>query len=646
MNKKGGNFFEEHAEKIVLVLVGLVCMWLLATRVLFSPNNVEYQGLKFSCGKIDDQIAKQTDIFRGDLEAAPKPSEEVYESRIDEYKVLLDSSITDVGSKVSWPIPVVFTGDIVKRFYAIPAIPEVNDISIEHIRAAVHMPIEAIDEENPYSSCDTDINDLDFVTVSANIDVAQLYNNFFENFASEQVKEDWRDPCLAVPVFAAVELQRQQKLEDGSWSDWQIVPRTKIDLHKLMFETIENAAELPIGGIGIRLIEYGGLSVQMDVLQPGTYAIASPDEQWLPPELHKEYIERQKKAADRQRKIKMAEDKEERDRVRRERRTERTSNKKTPAGTESGGGYGGGGAKTLVTGGEGATVQREVKERKTRLEILKEAEPITFDDIYDEFDAVLLDENKTIGSLSELVFWSHDDTVALGETYRYRTRVGIFNPTAGTDQFKDEYKSRRNEVVLWSDYSQVSEVVEIPSMLYFYAESITESARTVTVKVYKYNLGYWYTEDFTVRAGELIGKVVERENAERKTEDEVVPPTGSFELPAKVDYSTNAVMVDVVAVKDWGGLRSYSARPHWEMLYTFDALNINRMPISSKYWSAQQRAKHAQLKKLAKQEKKPYLDKSSSKTMRRDTYKPTRNPGTPSTPRGVNPEMQEYRELE
>ena len=641
MNKKGGNFFEEHAEKIVLAIVGLVCLWLLATRVLFSPNSVEYEGKKFSCGRIDEYIARQTDVFRGDLEAAPKTATEVYTSRIDEYKALFDSSVTDLKSTAYWPVPVVFTGDIIRRFYGIPEIPEVNDIAVEHIRAAVYMPTATIGEENPYSSADVDINDLDFVTVSANIDTAELYNNFTANFASEQVKEDWRDPCLAVPVFAAVELQRQQKLEDGSWTDWQVVPKTKIDLYKIMFDNIEDAANLPIGGIDVRLDEYSEPFVQMGILQPGIYDIASPAEQWLPPQLRKEYIERQIKVADREKKIKLIVDREEREQLRREKKSERIGTTAAPEKSGTGSSYSPPGG--LVRATETTTSQREVKEKKTMLEKLREADPITFDDIYSDLDAILLDKVKDISTLSKLVFWSHDDTVAPGASYRYRTRVGVFNPIAGTNQFTDEYKDRQKEVVLWSNYSQTSEVVEIPSRLYFYAQSIQETAKTVTVRVFKYNLGYWYVRDFVVRAGELIGKAVERENLEKKTQEEQLQATATttFELPAKVDYSTGAVMVDVIPVKDWGGSRTYSVRPYWEMLYTFDALSISRTPVNPKYWSDQQQSKYNQLQKLEKEERLPYLPRSGSKTGTSDMYKPARNPEMPVAPGTSNQEYPE-----
>ena len=41
MLKKIGSFFEEYVEKIVLVVVGLLCVFLFIFRVLFSPNIIE-----------------------------------------------------------------------------------------------------------------------------------------------------------------------------------------------------------------------------------------------------------------------------------------------------------------------------------------------------------------------------------------------------------------------------------------------------------------------------------------------------------------------------------------------------------------------------------------------------------------------------
>ena len=51
MSKKGSNFFEEHVEKIVLGIVGAVCLWFLITRVVMSPNVVEYENKKLSASQ-------------------------------------------------------------------------------------------------------------------------------------------------------------------------------------------------------------------------------------------------------------------------------------------------------------------------------------------------------------------------------------------------------------------------------------------------------------------------------------------------------------------------------------------------------------------------------------------------------------------
>ena len=68
MIKKIGHFFEEHIEKIILIIVGILCSWLLITRVLLSPNVVEYDGKTYTPITIDAKLyedAKALDTQRG-----------------------------------------------------------------------------------------------------------------------------------------------------------------------------------------------------------------------------------------------------------------------------------------------------------------------------------------------------------------------------------------------------------------------------------------------------------------------------------------------------------------------------------------------------------------------------------------------------
>jgi hypothetical protein len=197
-----------------------------------------------------------------------------------------------------------------------------------------------------------------------------------------------------------------------------------------------------------------------------------------------------------------------------------------------------------------------------------------------------------------LVFWAHDDTVEPKNSYRYRIRIGVFNPTAGTEQFGEQDRIWKKNVVLWSEFSDVTDTVDIPGKLYFFANDIQEAARTVTVDVCKYVLGYWYSERFAVRQGEVIGKV---KNVELKPEDKAKGVT----VPDKIDYGTGAVLVDIVPVNDWTGSGKLTAISYYDMLYSFDGMNIEHMPVKSVYWAKELQATLGQIQKLQKQPKEP-----------------------------------------
>ncbi|MHC4595647.1 MAG: hypothetical protein ACYS19_11985 [Planctomycetota bacterium] len=286
-------FLEEHVEKIILVIVGLVCVWLLITRVLFSPNMVNYDNGKFSPGAIDDYVYEQAELLRQKLNDPPEELEP-YEARFGEFLALVDSAISDIDVNL-WP-PRPYVSSMVATpteraiEYVLPRIPEVNDVAVEHIRAVAYLPTQEITEQFLYDKASNEPNDLDFVTVEAKVDTAELYNRFFESFAGYAVKEQYRDPCLARPIFSAVHLQRQELNGDGSWSDWQDVPRTRIDHNRRLFEIIEDAKDLPPGGLKVRILRFDDWQAQTDLLQPQPYQIGSPKEEWFPPLLHKKFV--------------------------------------------------------------------------------------------------------------------------------------------------------------------------------------------------------------------------------------------------------------------------------------------------------------------------------------------------------------------
>ena len=76
MNKKNrGNLLEQHAEKIVLGVAGIVSLGLLWMFVLSSPNAEEVGGRKRGSGEIDRYIKGQADrldaALKGPVEVVP-----------------------------------------------------------------------------------------------------------------------------------------------------------------------------------------------------------------------------------------------------------------------------------------------------------------------------------------------------------------------------------------------------------------------------------------------------------------------------------------------------------------------------------------------------------------------------------------------
>ena len=236
-----GSFFEEHVEKIILAIVGIISVFLLIWFVILDrPNKVSYDGRNFSPSAIDNYAYEQAQLLRQKLNDPPDRLDP-YKPKADEFLALLDSSINNVDTTL-WPVvPYELGADkAVAGIYNLPRIGEVNDVAVEHIRAVAYVPIGEVTPQNPYDKAGNEPNDIDLVTVEAKFDIEQLYDNFHESFV-EYVEEQYADPCLAKPIFAGVNLQRQQLNSDGTWSDWQNVPRTKIDQFQKLFQKIFKA---------------------------------------------------------------------------------------------------------------------------------------------------------------------------------------------------------------------------------------------------------------------------------------------------------------------------------------------------------------------------------------------------------------------
>jgi hypothetical protein len=658
MIKKQGNFIEAHIEKVALLIGVLGAMYIVYAFVLSNVEKVPFNGQSFSPSQIDIYIAEQSDKLRARLEREPvlKPA------YIPQSKVFLEEMNSVLGKdlNVFWPVPSCVEITVDKK-YRIPVVGEVNDVSVDRITAVAYIPKVAITPENVESEDSYEPNDLDLVTVQGSFDLGSLIDSFQECFAGKGIPEGWRDKDLAKPVFAGVQLQRQRLGENGEWSQWKDIPRLRIDPKRDIYKIIDNVSDLPMGGVMVQIAQLGDQRTQASMLQPDAYKIASAEEQWLPPVLHEKFlaVRREKEAQERR---EAATERETKTAEEREKTITRSTRDERGTGVPGGGGHGtttgqptggvgggasnrgpsggagsrvaSGGASSRVAGGGGGrpmgtepdrsggsrntlkTTSRTERDTRTETATTEQKKlaktTVTEATINEELRKMLL-RGKDISSLHDTItFWAHDDTVEPGASYHYRIRIGVFNPVAGTGQVQEEDAASNDKVILWSDFSEVTDIVDIPERLYFFPINVQEAARSVDVQVCKYVMGYWYSEQFIVKRGDIIGKTAKVEVSEKnKTADTIK----DVKLPETIDYTTGAIVVDVVPMNEWFRDKVLQLRQYFDVLFSFDGTRVDRLPATLMNWPEDLRLKYSELKSLEKKTKEPLRDWNTAGTL-------------------------------
>jgi hypothetical protein len=672
MIRKQSNFIDEHIEKVALVIGGLAAIYVLYAFAMRGPELV-FDNQKFRPGQLDIYIAEQSEKLKERLARDPIPKPPYVPQSVNFMAKI--NSVLDKDLNVLWPMP-SSVETMVDKKYRTPVIGSVNDVSVEHIRAVAYVPKAAITAENIGQQDTYEPNDLDLVTVQGSFDLAPLIDSFQECFAGKDVPEGWRDAGLAKPVFAAVQLQRQRLDDNGEWGQWEDVPRVKITLKKDDYKITDAVKDLPSGGVMVQLAKFSDPQMQVKLLQPEPYKIASAEEDWLPPSLHRKFLaaRREKEAQDRretiatEREAKAAETaarpaREERGATEKPRSpTEQTSRTTMPGRTTGGAGRpgatGGTGGRPGVTGGGGRggmemgggasrnpsrptttkpdrTPERDRRSETTAAEQKKIAKPVVTEaTIYDEMKKMLLGR-KDISKLRETVtFWAHDDTAEPGASYQYRIRLGVFNPVAGTGQVRDEDAANDSKVILWSGFSDVTDVVAIPNRLYFFPVNVQEAARAAEVQVCKYVMGYWHSEQFMVKRGDTIGRVAKVEPSEKDK-------TANVKLPEMIDYATGAIVVDLVAMNDWFGDKTIQSRQYFDVLFSFDGTSVEKLPAKLMYWPEELRLKYSELKALEKKPKEPWRAWTSTGALEGQRAVPGDRIRGPMD-RGGNEQMDDY----
>jgi len=592
MAKKEGNFFELYIEKIVLVLVGIIAAFLLIFFVVLTPSKVKFDGRTFTASNIDNYIREKALIIKDDLQKPPEPKAPPISVK-NEFQEIIAKAVDIDPGLFEGRLPTPTEDDSARPKYNVPQMIEINNVAAELIRTVGYVPLRDVSTEVPYEQNICEPNDIDIVTVQGQIDTTLLYEKFKEVFDGEDVQENWRSEEYATPVFAAVHLQRQELLPDGSWSNFSDVPRAKIETNKELFQIVEDVDKLPVTGkLNVRLLEYRNKTMQLQLVQPEPYVMAIAQEQWMPPVFHYKYKEI------------VAVLKEQAARQVREDRLRSSRSSVSDAGGRSGGRSGGRTGGAGRTTGAATTRPSEGDNQADVASLLNQlknnSQELT--KLYEDFQSGELNEDTDLENAEKpLLFWAFDDTVEPSKSYRYQIRLGVFNPVAGSDKFKDPQHPDKNNCILFSKFIEAPQIVNVQQKTAFFPVRKASNSAKVSVDVYAYKLGHWYRNNFSVSPGEMIGKALE--NPDYNSDDALaMMSTGSERggresgmgsaldslRPEVINYNTGAMYLDYTKVEYWSGSANIYRKPYYEMLYSLDGKNIFNIPIitdGKSHWS-------------------------------------------------------------
>jgi len=642
MTKKRTNLFEQYVDKFVLALAAIVSLGLLWLFVISNPYGVEYGARKLGPASLDAAIEQKAQRLQAKLQEPPTPAPP-YKPKLPQIMAKIQDPLGPVVADLIIPVPGISEKAVVEdRKYRLPTLPALADVDIEAIRTVAYVPIDPLDPALPYDKAPVQFGDIDYVTVQASLDVAAIYRDFQRSFNSPMLR--YPDPELAQPVFATVELQRRKRNEDGSWGPWTRVPPTRNN-HLAEALVLPQDPENRIA-VELKMRQFREFEVMRQILQPAPYDIASPTEAWLVPTLHEKYAT----LVQRERDAKLREERQQQmERLQQDRQMRSgTLNRRTP---------------TRLTGRRPAEDRRNLRNPRTGLQqrgmrggrqdpmMMEEygygretlgvrTGPATrqeekSEDVLADMAELMLQPDEDLSQRTEpLVIWAHDDSIDQPGFYQYRMRLGVFNPIVGKQWVAPDQAELDKQIVLYTPYTEPTEPVEIRARTYFFPTNLVAgTTEAVEVAVARYHLGRWRTNDFTVYPGQPIGHEVELQ-PERPTADnpltgrgrgavdpmmgremldmEGYGPGGTAPLgPEKVDFSTGAVLVDILPSVSWLTAGSaLSRREIYEILYAKNPDNMERFPVSSRAWPASVRGLFDEIKRSEQQGPIQYVSRT------------------------------------
>ncbi len=578
MKTKGITIWEQHAEKIVLSVAGVVCVVLVGRQFIGEPNAVTMPGdVTVAPDEIDGLLGAEAERLLSRLDETapseielPEP-ESAYQSLVKALadgvspQVRLGLAEVGLGPRAEWIGP---SGEIK---FAVPRIRPPYQLVVKTITDALedgvvaeHPVLEALfdDPDEP--------RDINYATVFARFSLADLTSQFAaEGSDEEAIPASWyRDRADNI---VDVVIQRQELL-DGEWSE----PVTLTQIPGRHTFRKELAGKIDAGLRDQILANLDEPAIRLDIIQPKFYP--TRNEEWGTPALEQDLDQEIAEANDggarlrrvladlkkrRERANKKLEDfggsftetpPEEEDVPRPPPRRPGGGGRKGPPGGRGGQDFGPGGSgegKRDKGGGYGtagrnkkavenlkkkiAKLDDEIAEARKRLWDLIGDEEVAPDD-----EALLADEGPALAGADEIWLWGHDLYVEPGKTYRYAASVKIYNPFFGKKRsLVDEQQEMAESFSLESAASEWSEPLRVnpPIRVFIIAAKAAgqgiagmPGSWRVTAEVHRFYDGRQWMETFSVHPGDFVGSVKNKRTADGGESLDIDFRTGLFVL--------------------------------------------------------------------------------------------------------------------
>lgn len=586
MKTKGITIWEQHAEKFVLGLSGLLFVGFTALQFVGQPNAVMVGTVEMTPSNVDGYLQEAAEKLQSKMESSAAPSLPIPKpvTAYENLQVSLASSIcpeTTIDFPQCCIVPqavIIQNGKKEVRFvelnFTAPdriAVTQTTDTLADGV-------VQQVPALEAYLS-DKDVPDITWTTIFVQFDREALMQQVRGELLNEDediksIPSSWYDSPLTI---VDVRFERET-LEDGHWTS--LTTLEQIPARRSLREALEK--EITNVSRNMILSDAQSTNVQEDITQPAFYA--TRNDSWAPVSLREDIkVDDNIPGEDPQlralrRKLRSLLIKEA-NQIRKLDEAGGPLDKDgppggidNPPGGEGGGrgdggrgggrggrgggdaggggkgppgpggtGFGTGGGETGRRNKGGADSDQNRLKRivltkklvKLQKEITRVRKKLPDDIIEDEPVDNGLDE-------SALLVWAHDLTAKPGITYRYRASVSVYNPFFGKRRnLSSDQEHLSESFTLTSTASEWSQEITINSRLQWYITSATAPGQRggngslglglATAEVFRYFDGREWMKVFKVQPGEHIGGI------EMQREGDI-----------EVDFSTGIYVLDII----------------------------------------------------------------------------------------------------